>query len=206
MNASQSYYVILGVAKNATAKQIRERFLQLARDRHPDRFADDEKETAEIEFQRITQAYNVLHDAERRRLYDQEQELKSRAPSHSAGNEAAKVYLRRGVEAFKKKRYQEAVTNLEQATQEDSKDPQAWYYLAQVYAQRTAWISRGLAAASKACELDSTNSAYLKLAGQLAAQTGLHNRALKYYRDALTFGGEDGEIRAALKSLKKQGS
>ncbi len=204
MSATESYYVVLGVPRNATSKQIRDRFLQLARDRHPDRFSEDEKEEAELEFQRITQAYNVLHDAERRRLYDQEQELKSRAPSQTVSNEAARVYLRRGVEAFKKKRYQEAVTNLEQATQENKSDPEAWYYLAQVYSRRTAWVSRGLAAAAKACDLDSTNATYLKLAGELAAKVGLHARALKYYRDALTFGGEDAAVRAAMKALKKK--
>ena len=204
MTTPESYYVILGVPSNATSKQIRDRFLQLARDRHPDRFGDADKEQAELEFQLITQAYNVLYDAERRRLYDQEQEMKSKAPARTVASEAAKVYLRRGIEAFKKKRYQEAVTNLEQATQEDKSDAQAWYYLAQVYSHRTSWISRGLAAAAKACDLESSNAAYLKLAGALAAKTGLHARAMKYYRDALTFGGEDAEVRAAMKSLKKK--
>ena len=202
MNTSQDYYGILGVAKNATSKQIRDRFLQLARDRHPDRFGIEEKEQAEDEFQKITQAYNVLHDSKRRLRYDQDSDLRSQSASKDVRSQAAMVYLRRGVEAFKKKRYQEAATNLEQATQEDGADPQSWYYLAQVYGQRSSWLSKGLAAASKACELEPSNPVFLKQAGKMAAQAGMSSRAAKYYRDALTFGGEDAEIRTALKNLK----
>ena len=200
---TETYYTILGVPKNATSKQVRERFLQLARDRHPDRFAAKEKESAEIAFQQVTQAYNILHDPKRRRQYDEDQNLQSKSPTHDVTTQAARVYLRRGIEAFKKKRYQEAATNLEQATQEDDQDPQAWYYLAQVYAQRTSLLSRALAAAAKACELDPAHPDYLKEAGKLAAAGGMTSRAAKYYRDALTFGGEDAEVRAALKALKK---
>jgi curved DNA-binding protein CbpA len=200
---TETYYTILGVPKNATSKQVRERFLQLARDRHPDRFAEEEKESAEIAFQQITQAYNILHDANRRRQYDEDQDVQSTSPTQDVTSQAARVYLRRGLEAFKGKRYQEAATNLEQATQEDGTDPQAWYYLAQVYAQRTSLLSRALAAAAKACELDPANPDYLKEAGKLAAAGGLTSRAAKYYRDALTFGGENQEVRAALKALKK---
>ena len=203
MTHVDDYYGILGVPKNATSKQIRDRFLQLARDRHPDRYGDDEKERAEEEFQKITQAYNVLHDPNQRLQYDQDSEMRSKAPTEDVRSQAARVYLRRGIEAFKKRRFQEAATNLEQATQEDGRDPQAWYYLAQVYGQRTSWLSKGLAAASKACELEPSNPTYLKQAGMMAAQAGMSGQALKYYRDALTYGGEDPEVRSALKRLKR---
>ncbi len=203
MTKSDDYYEILRVPRNATSKQIRDRFLQLARDRHPDRFGDEEKEQAEVDFQKITQAYNVLHDANRRLQYDKETEVQAKSPTEDVRTQAARVYLQRGVEAFRKKRYQEAMKNLEQATQEDSSDPQAWYYLSQIYSQRTSWLSKGLAAASKACELESSNAAYLKQAGKMAILAGMNNRALKYYTDALTFGGEDREVRTAIRNLRK---
>jgi curved DNA-binding protein CbpA len=203
MTTSEDYYEILGVPRNATSKQIRERFLQLARDRHPDRFDDTEKVQAEEEFQLITQAYNVLHDDYRRLQYDKETEERSKSPTEDVRSQAARVYLRRGVEAFNKKRYKEAATNLEQATHEDASDPESWYYLAQVYGQRTSWLSKGLAAASKACELEPSNPDFLKQAGKMAALAGMAGRALKYYRDALTYGGEDPEVRAAIKGLRK---
>ena len=203
MTTSDDYYEILGVPRNATTKQIRDRFLQLARDRHPDRFAAAEKAQAEIDFQKVTQAYNVLQDANRRLQYDKESELQAKSPTEDVRSQAAKVYLQRGIEAFKRKHYREAVNNLEQATTENPTDARSWYYLAQVYARRTSWLSKGLAAASKACKLEPTNAAYLKLAGSMAATAGMSGRALKYYRDALTYGGEDPEVRAALETLRK---
>lgn len=203
---AETYYTVLGVPSNATSKQIRDRFLQLARDRHPDRFAAEGKEDAELEFQKITQAYNVLHDLNRRRQYDQDLAVRFKSAEAEIGEQAARVYLRRGVEAFKKKRYREAVDNLEQATRENPDDAQAWFYLARVSSRRTSWLSRGLAAVTKACELDSSNPEYLKLAGALSAQAGMTTRALKYYLDALTFGGEDAQVRREVERLKKAAS
>jgi DnaJ-class molecular chaperone len=201
---SDNYYTILGLPKNATTQQIRGRFLQLARERHPDRFSDEEKDQAEEEFQKITQAYNALHDPRQRSKYDQEIEMRGRAGGGEVTAEAARVYVRRGVEAFKKQNYQEAVSNFERATTENPADAQAWYYLAKAYRQRAAWLSRGVAAAAKACELDGMNADYLKLAGELAAETGMTARAIKYYRDALTFGGDDPAVKSELSRLRKQ--
>lgn len=203
MIESDDYYEILGVPRNATSKQIRDRFLRLARDRHPDRFGTEEKAQAEIDFQKITQAYNILHDPNRRLQYDKETEVQTKSATEDVRSQAALVYLQRGLEALKKKHYQEAVNNLEQATTEDSSDPRSWFYLAKVYSQRTSWLSKGLAAASKACKLEPSNPEYLKLAGSLAATVGMNGRALKYYRDALTYGGEDPEVRTALSNLRK---
>jgi curved DNA-binding protein CbpA len=200
---AEDYYSILGVPSNATTKQIRERFLQLARQQHPDRILDGDKVQAETEFQKITESYNVLHDPERRRLFDQDLAMKSQSPDVAGTGQAARVYLRRGVDAYKKNHFQEAARNFEQATNEDPDDAQAWHYLARVYGQRTSLLTKGLAASARACELDPMNADYLRLAGELASQAGMTARAIKYYHDALTFGGEDPELRLAIKQLKK---
>ncbi len=200
---AEDYYSILGVPRNATTKQIRDRFLQLAREQHPDRILNGDKVQAEMDFQKITESYNVLHDAERRRLFDQELTMQSESAESAGSGQAARVYLRRGVEAFKKKHYQQAAKNFEQATEEDPKDAQAWHYLARVYSQRSSLSTKALAASAKSCELDPMNAEYLRLAGDLASQAGMTARAIKYYHDALTFGGEDPELRQAIKQLRK---
>lgn len=203
---TEDYYSILGVPRNATSKQIRDRFLQLARERHPDRIVDGDKVEAEIEFQRITESYNVLHDAERRRLFDQELAMKSQPTEAGGSTQAARVYVRRGVEALKKKHYQEASKNFELATQEDPSDAQAWHYLATIYGRRSSLMNKGLAASAKACELEPMNAEYLRQAGDFAAKAGMTARAIKYYHDALTFGGEDPEVRLAINQLRGSSS
>jgi curved DNA-binding protein CbpA len=203
---SDTYYSILGVSKNATSKRIRERFLQLARERHPDRFTTGDKEQAESEFQLVTQAYNVLHDPARRRQYDQDLELRRVGPGteEDVKTHAARVYVKRGVEAYKSNKMLQAVQNFERATQEDPQDAQAWHYLAKALSHRSSWMSRALAAAAKASELDSMNATYLKQAGQLAAQAGMATRALKYLTKALTFGGDDPEVKLLLEQVREE--
>lgn len=200
---SENYYTILGVPSNATTKQIRERFLQLAREQHPDRYTEEGKEEAEAQFQEVTQAYNVLVDPNRRRQYDQELEQRKAGSDAAVAGQAARVYVKRGVEAYKKKNYQQAVELFERATQESPEDAQAWYYLARTLNHRSAWLSRALASAARSCELDSMNATYLKLAGELASQAGMTTRAERYLQNALTFGGEDPDVQLALEQVRR---
>lgn len=65
----KDYYEILGVPRNADEKAIRRAFRKLAREYHPDVNPNDP--TAEERFKEITEAYEVLSDAEKRKKYDQ---------------------------------------------------------------------------------------------------------------------------------------
>ena len=67
---NENYYSILGVSSSATDTEIRGRFHELVRTRHPDRSTGADKDRAEVEFQKITEAFNVLSDPERRRAHD----------------------------------------------------------------------------------------------------------------------------------------
>ncbi|MBE2180090.1 MAG: J domain-containing protein [Chthoniobacterales bacterium] len=65
----RDYYKTLGVAKTATADEIKKAFRKLARQHHPDLAQD--KKTAEEKFKEINEAYEVLSDAEKRKKYDE---------------------------------------------------------------------------------------------------------------------------------------
>jgi molecular chaperone DnaJ len=62
------YYKILGVGKNASDEEIKKAYRKLARQYHPDRNAGDKK--AEERFKEISQAHDVLSDADKRKAYD----------------------------------------------------------------------------------------------------------------------------------------
>jgi curved DNA-binding protein CbpA len=192
-----NYYTILGLPQNATTRQIREHFLGLARLKHPDRFRGPEKAKAEIEFQELTQAFNILSDPERRRELDAELARKDASANSGHSAQAARVYIQRGSQAYRKKSYAEAVDNFERATQEDPSNPKTWYHLAVAGRHLSRWKVRAREAAARACELDSMNVSYLKLAGVLFADADLHAQAAKYFRQALDWGGEDPEIKSA---------
>ena len=65
----KDYYQVLGIAKNASEKEIKQAFRKLARKHHPDVNPGDRG--AESKFKEINEAHEVLSDPEKRRKYDQ---------------------------------------------------------------------------------------------------------------------------------------
>ena len=61
------YYEQLGVSRDADAETIKKAYRKLAMQYHPDR---NDASDAEENFKRVTEAYEVLRDAEQRQLYD----------------------------------------------------------------------------------------------------------------------------------------
>lgn len=64
----KNYYDILGVSKNASREEIRKAYRKLAAKYHPDKNPDDP--SSEDKFKEIGEAYEVLKDPEKKKLYD----------------------------------------------------------------------------------------------------------------------------------------
>lgn len=69
MAEKRDYYDVLGIARGADDTQIKKAYRKLAKKYHPDTNAGDED--AEQKFKEVTEAYNVLSDKEKRKMYDQ---------------------------------------------------------------------------------------------------------------------------------------
>jgi len=67
--AKRDYYEVLGVARNAGTNDIKKAYRQLALQYHPDRNQEDAE--AEEKFKEASEAYSVLGDEEKRKIYDQ---------------------------------------------------------------------------------------------------------------------------------------
>lgn len=65
----KDYYNTLGVGKTADEKEIKKAYRKLARQYHPD--VNPNNATAEARFKEINEAYEVLSDTEKRKMYDQ---------------------------------------------------------------------------------------------------------------------------------------
>lgn len=66
---SEDYYKVLGVSRGATADEIQKSYRKLAKKHHPDLNPDDK--AAQKKFKEVQQAYDVLSDEKKRKLYDQ---------------------------------------------------------------------------------------------------------------------------------------
>lgn len=67
--AERDYYEVLGVGRDASDDEIKRAYRKKAMQYHPDRNPDDKE--AEQKFKACAEAFEVLGDAEKRKLYDQ---------------------------------------------------------------------------------------------------------------------------------------
>lgn len=66
---TKDYYNVLGVGKDATEQEIKNSYRKLALKLHPDRTKGDAQ--LDEQFKNVQEAYDVLSDPERKRLYDE---------------------------------------------------------------------------------------------------------------------------------------
>lgn len=67
--AKRDYYEVLGVDKSASEDEIKKAYRKIAIKYHPDRNPGNKE--AEEKFKEAAEAYEVLHDAQKRQQYDQ---------------------------------------------------------------------------------------------------------------------------------------
>ena len=82
--AKKDYYKILGVKKSAKEKDLKKAYRKLALKWHPDK-NPDKKEEATAKFTEISEAYEVLSDPEKRKIYDLTGDDSANANAHPGG-------------------------------------------------------------------------------------------------------------------------
>jgi DnaJ-class molecular chaperone len=79
----KDYYELLGVSRKADEKEIKSAYRRLARKFHPDVNPNDK--AAEAKFKEVSEAYEVLSDVDKRKLYDQYGANWEHAQNYSGG-------------------------------------------------------------------------------------------------------------------------
>ncbi len=70
MANKRDYYEVLGINKTASEEEIKKAYRKLAKKYHPDANPDNKKE-AEAKFKEVNEAYEILSDPQKRKMYDQ---------------------------------------------------------------------------------------------------------------------------------------
>jgi len=201
-----NYYEVLGVDRSASEPEIRERFRKLAREQHPDRYKGPDKADAEGKFQTLTEAVNVLTNPARRKQHDAE----IAAPGARAGGAAdlaqvGKVYLSKGIKAYREGDFKTAYDNFDMAAKHNSADAKAFHHLALAAARIPSHARQAVQAIETAVQREPMNAAYLKDAGLICKRAGLMAKAERYLDEALKWDADNTEIRTALAELRQRG-
>lgn len=198
---SVDYYALLGVPREASESEIRERFRQLARESHPDRAPRENKAEAEARFQELTEAVNVLCNPERREAHDRAQVIA--LASGATTDAVVQDYLELGTAAYRAGQYGEAAGNFALAAQRDPKDARAHHYLA-LASVRAGDLRTAVRALETAVSLDPYNAPLLKDAGKVFRQAGLLAKAEKALQDALRWDPSEADARKVLQEIREE--
>lgn len=202
MSNQKSYYEILGVTEQASVDDVRAAFRKLAKERHPDRFQGSLKRDAEREFQAITEAYNVLIDADRRARYDQSRQTVGRDAGASP-KELAKAMLAKAVGLMKSGELERAAELFTQSIAHDPQSAKAHHLYGMFLAQYTTRLDEALRQVDQAVKLDSLNVRVLVDASRLFARAKMVNRALRLAESAAELSAGDAAVESWLQQLRQ---
>ena len=197
-----NYYEVLGVERSASEQEIRDRFRQLARSNHPDRVKGTDKAEAERKFQTLTEAVNVLTNPVRRKQHDSELSVGINRGSADL-TQVAKVYMSKGVKAFKEGDIRAAYENFDMAVKHNPNDAKAFHYLALSASRIPAYARQAVQAIETAVQREPVNATYLKDAGLICKRAGLVAKAERYLNEALKWDPTNLEIQTALTDLRQ---
>src|SRR5262249_50886595 len=197
-----NYYEVLGVQRSASEQEIRDTFRRLVRDSHPDRYAGSDKAEAERKFQALTEAVNVLTNPARRKQHDAELSAGISKTSADFG-QVAKVYLAKGVKAFKEGDVRAAYENFDMAVKHNPNDGKSFHYLALAASRIPAYARQAVQSIETAVHLQPVNPVYLKDAGLICKRAGLNAKAERYLNEALKWDPTSAEILNALADLRQ---
>lgn len=193
-----SYYEILGVGRTASAAEIRQAYVRLAKERHPDRFPDPaERARAEAFFKELTAAYNTLGNERGRAEYD----VSLSRPRDAPPAEIAKQAYADAMQQYEKRDYHQAVELLRTAVHHVPDEARYHAALALALARNPHWVREAIQSAERATQLAPTNPAYHVELAELLLGQGLKLRARHPAETAARLAPHDPRVQDLLAEL-----
>jgi curved DNA-binding protein CbpA len=201
------HYLVLGVDAKASEAQIRDGYYLLARRYHPDRFSTgplaDLRYRIEGFFAKVTEAYNTLSDPELRAQYDEElasKVVKKQEPEQDKAYLARENFAKAKI-LLEKKRYQDAVTFLENAVQLDNTKSEYHLELGRVLIRNPRRRKDAEQYLKRATTLNPTSVRGFMALGQLYGKMGRNHEAARAFGEVLRWEPNNAEAKRELKNL-----
>jgi tetratricopeptide (TPR) repeat protein len=179
-------YDVLGVARDASDKEIRAAFRKLALDQHPDLFQGSERERAERRFQEITEAFNVLRNRESRDKYDQDLSTGTETSKGMDPAEIARRLAAKGAQLLRDGKPTEALEHLDLAIAHDDDCGRAHYFKGKALSQLPGRAREGLRHLEKAAQLEPNNHTINAEAAEAFLAVGMSTKASRLAQQALS--------------------
>ncbi len=189
-----NYYSILGVARTATQRQIRETYLQLVKENHPDRFPDPAKRSeADRRIQEINESFNQLRDEKLRREYDKSLDRQAMSPQQEA-----ELYFKNAKLREEARDYAVAIKYYYEAMRLDSNRSSYILGAGRILAKDRSKQRQAAELLERVISHDpQCREAYVEL-GALYSCSGLYSRARRVYQRGLQALGRDKELKTLL--------
>ena len=167
------YYTILGISRNASQRKIKEAYLELVKNAHPDRVQDpSERIEADRRFREINEAFNHLRDETLRGEYNKSLDRKAMTPQQEAER-----YFKNGALREELKEFGDALKLFFEAMRLDPNNITYVLAAARLRSLDRSTQRQAVELYEKAIAMDSkSREAYLGL-GSLYASSGLMTRA-----------------------------
>uniref|UniRef100_A0A7C4X7Y7 J domain-containing protein n=1 Tax=candidate division WOR-3 bacterium TaxID=2052148 RepID=A0A7C4X7Y7_UNCW3 len=201
----ENYYILLGVSMNASQTEIKNAYLRLARQYHPDKFTDEaEKKKANEMFSKITAAYRVLSDEKLRSEYDKSLENGVK-PKDEVQQTQAKNAFQRALEFLKKNDPWRAVNLLRIACRYKS-DPIYLSYLGLALVYTRQYQKEGFERLKEASKQLMFNPIVYVNLGLAYEYIGNKEEALANFYEALNWDPKNESAKRGIERLKPQKS
>ena len=189
----RDFYAILGIPRTASAAEVRQAYVRLAKERHPDRFPDPaEKHNAQSFFQDLTTAFNTLFNERSRREYDEE---RSRTKPANPAEMAEDAHARALTLAEQGGSAEEVLTLLKAAVHHQPNEGRYHAAVGRLLAKRTTFTREAILSLERATQLSPQTAAYHVDLALLLLKQGMKLRAQKAAEQARRLSPQDPQVQ-----------
>ena len=203
---SINYYDLFEIDKQASHDMIKKAYYKSAKEFHPDRHFSlpsiEIKNKLNTIFSKITEAYRILSDPRMRSKYDQRLSYGT-ASTEKSNVEIAKNKFSEGVEAFRKKSFNEAVEFFGQASYLDSSNPNYYFHMGIALVKEKRY-REAEKAYRQALKLNPFNADYLTDLGFIYLNLDLPLRAKSSFETALKYNPSSEKAAQGLQSCSPE--